>query len=187
MKTLTPVIRKLLSLVILLAAAFTSSYGQDPAAFRIKGIALGITEKEFVGSKIPAVIADSHGRDAGIVIYKSSDDFPPKDVTFTFLDGLLIRFDAKYSSEELKQIGGPGSLKNKLIERLGTPTTSNVLTGWYHDTLNCEDAFWNFKVLGFSMYSQVKNDVLSASLFGVVSKGWEEYKKRREKNANTGF
>ena len=50
-------------------AALTSSYGQDPAAFRIKGVALGLTEKEFVDSKIPAVIADSRRRGVGIVVH----------------------------------------------------------------------------------------------------------------------
>ena len=182
---------KCIAILLLLIRTIVPVSAQDPAAFRFKGLALGVSEGQFIDLHIKAAVSELSDRKSGIVIYKSTaEDSSPKNSTYLFLDGLLIRIDAVYSKEELDQIGGIDILIARLIERLGKPSASNTLNGHQvGNTIFLNDAFWDFDDLhhAFSISLRLVNNVPSALFYATDSHGWDEYNKRKAKHADTGF
>ena len=182
-------------LISLLVCAWTvcnSASGEGANLFKLKGVSLGINESE-IKKLLPTAVCDTNQSlpKAGIIIYVANDDKnPPNNSTFTFLDGVLIRMEAFYSDKDLSKIGGWEILRERLKQKLGTPTSVDLLRGGkVGGTIFLGGATWNFK--GEDTFSDITaklNDGKSSATFYTVrSSLWQTLKERQKNESPVGF
>lgn len=168
------------------------AFGESTNVFRFKGVPLGITEPE-IKQLLPTASLDTDRSSAktGILIYAVKDDEnPPGKVTFTFLDGSLIRMEAYYSDKDLAKIGGWEILRERLKERIGNPSTTDVLRGHkVGATMFLGGAFWNIESedTSYDVTAKLIDEKASATVFAVRSSLWQKLKERQKSESQVGF
>ncbi len=179
------------TLLLLICTIALSASEQDPLAFEIKGLRVGLEKGEALSRTNQAIIdSNLSAEKGGIEIYQWNDDTrAPAKIQLTFLDKKLIRIDAEYSNSEVNRIGGWELIRTRMIERLGKPNLIDTLRLRSGPFAFLGDAFWSFDRLSrsFSFSAQTGHDVFTVTVWALDSRGWKLLKDRREKIADTGF